>query len=153
MHVEVYCHGMRRQLLHMLSRGCRGLLIRGGDILEATSQVDTVVFDKTGTLTQGRPRVQHVLPAMQGLETQQLLTLAAALERESSHPLAAAILQAADSAGTVSQSHVLANLCQDSPVRTSCLQWSPLQCLLNRHVIHLRHCQETCSTPITNAQC
>ena len=84
------------------NEGCiagRGLLVRGGDVLEATSHVDTVIFDKTGTLTQGRPRVQSVLPASPQLGAQQLLALAAALERESSHPLAAAITHAAEQAG------------------------------------------------------
>ena len=41
----------------------RGLLLRGGDVLERCAAVDTVVFDKTGTLTEGRLRVQAVLPA------------------------------------------------------------------------------------------
>ena len=41
----------------------RGLLLRGGDVLERAAAVDTVVFDKTGTLTEGRLRVQTVLPA------------------------------------------------------------------------------------------
>ena len=78
---------------------CRGLLIRGGDILEEASHVKTIVFDKTGTLTEGRPRVQSVLAASPHLPEARLLALAAALERESSHPLASAILAAAQASG------------------------------------------------------
>ena len=44
----------------------RGLLLRGGDVLERCAAVDTVVFDKTGTLTEGRLRVQAVVPAGAG---------------------------------------------------------------------------------------
>lgn len=82
---------------------CRGLLIRGGDILEAASHVDTIVFDKTGTLTEGRPRVRWVVPASSHMAEDRLLTLAAALERESSHPLAAAVLAAAEQRGELVQ--------------------------------------------------
>ncbi|MEW5309920.1 MAG: hypothetical protein WDW38_001761 [Sanguina aurantia] len=70
----------------------------GGDVLEATSQVDVVVFDKTGTLTAGKPQVTAVhalLPA--AFSEAQLLHLAAALERNTSHPVAKAIVRAADS--------------------------------------------------------
>ncbi|DBA94760.1 TPA: hypothetical protein ACH3X1_002307 [Trebouxia sp. C0004] len=78
----------------------RGLLIRGGDVLEAASQVDTVVFDKTGTLTRGRPCLQQVLPTPgTSLSAAQLLAYAAAVERCTSHPVAQAIVQAADNSG------------------------------------------------------
>ena len=78
---------------------CRGLLIRGGDILEEASHVGAVVFDKTGTLTEGRPTLQSILPSRTEMTPEQLLSYAAALERESSHPLAKAILIAAESSG------------------------------------------------------
>ncbi len=79
---------------------CRGLLIRGGDVLEAASQVDTVVFDKTGTLTQGRPCLQQVLPTPgTTLSAAHLLAYAAAVERCTTHPVAQAIVQAADNSG------------------------------------------------------
>ena len=84
----------------MLLSCCRGLLIRGGDVLEAASQVDTVVFDKTGTLTQGRPCVQRVVPAPgTHLTAADLLAYAAAVERCTSHPVAQAIVQAAVQSG------------------------------------------------------
>lgn len=87
---------------------CRGLLIRGGDILEAASHVDTIIFDKTGTLTEGKPKVQRIVAASQELPKDQLLALAAALERESSHPLASAILAAAESRGEQEASSYIA---------------------------------------------
>ncbi|KAG2440429.1 hypothetical protein HYH02_010314 [Chlamydomonas schloesseri] len=79
----------------------RGLLIRGGDILEATSHVDTVVFDKTGTLTVGKPQVTHVHSLMPAdadthLGADALLQLAAAVERRTTHPVALALVRAAD---------------------------------------------------------
>ena len=86
--------------LMMAFLGCRGLLIRGGDVLEAASQVDTVVFDKTGTLTQGQPSLQQVLPAPgSDMGAEHLLAYAAAVERCTTHPVAQAIVQAADSSG------------------------------------------------------
>ena len=87
-------------MLDKLACSCRGLLIRGGDVLEAASQVDTVVFDKTGTLTRGRPCLQQVLPTPgSSLSAAQLLAYAAAVERCTSHPVAQAIVQAADNSG------------------------------------------------------
>ena len=71
-----------------------GVLIRGADVLEAAERVGTVVFDKTGTLTRGRPELTDVVPAA-GVGEARLLALAAALERQSEHPLAAAILAGA----------------------------------------------------------
>jgi P-type Cu+ transporter len=68
-----------------------GILIRGGEALEIAHRVDTVVFDKTGTLTLGRPAVAAVVPAA-GRVAREVLALAAAVERGSEHPLAAAIV-------------------------------------------------------------
>ena len=70
-----------------------GILIRSGEILEVTHSVDTVVLDKTGTVTKGEPAVTEVCPA--GGTAEGLLTIAAAVESISQHPLAAAIVQAA----------------------------------------------------------
>jgi len=67
-----------------------GIIIRGGDILENLSKVDTVVFDKTGTLTFGELEVTEVVSFGQ-LTEKELLRLAAAIESRSDHPLARAI--------------------------------------------------------------
>ncbi|MGK7877391.1 MAG: heavy metal translocating P-type ATPase [Xenococcaceae cyanobacterium] len=72
----------------------RGLLIKGGDILERVHQLDTVVFDKTGTLTVGYPTVTDCLP-LTCISSDLLLQLAAAAESGTNHPLAAGIVQAA----------------------------------------------------------
>ena len=74
----------------------RGLLIKGGDVLEKVHELNTVVFDKTGTLTTGRPVVTDCLP-IEGLEnhSQSLIQLAAAVEIGTIHPLATAIQQEA----------------------------------------------------------
>jgi P-type Cu2+ transporter len=69
-----------------------GLLIKGGDVLEAVQQLDTVVFDKTGTLTQGQPQVTDILTDA-NICTDKLLQLAAAAESVTNHPLATAIGQ------------------------------------------------------------
>jgi len=75
-------------------RGARsGILIKSAEALELLCRVDTVVLDKTGTLTEGRPFVTDVLPA--GRSVPELLTVAAALETRSEHPLAAAVVEAA----------------------------------------------------------
>jgi P-type Cu2+ transporter len=68
----------------------RGILFRGGDVLEATGRLNLAAFDKTGTLTSGRPRVTAIRPAT-GSEAE-LLQLAAFAEGGANHPLAQAIL-------------------------------------------------------------
>jgi Cu+-exporting ATPase len=75
-----------------------GVLVKGGDALERLHQVDLVVFDKTGTLTEGRPHLAHVAP-LNGYESEKLLTLAAAVEQRSEHPLARAVVEAAETRG------------------------------------------------------
>ena len=72
----------------------RGLLIKGGNYLEALAGVKTAVFDKTGTLTAGEFTVTAVCPA-EGLTERQLLSIAAGAEAYSNHPLAASIRRAA----------------------------------------------------------
>jgi Cu+-exporting ATPase len=71
-----------------------GILIRGGEALELAARVQAVVFDKTGTLTVGRPSVDEVLVA-RGYAADEVLDLAASVERGSEHPLASAIISAA----------------------------------------------------------
>jgi len=75
----------------------RGILIKGGAALEAAGRLKALAFDKTGTLTEGRPVVSSAV-ALNGKGEAEVLTLAAALERRSEHPLAHAILTAADGA-------------------------------------------------------
>jgi Cu2+-exporting ATPase len=72
----------------------RGLLIKGGDILEKVHQLHTIVFDKTGTLTVGHPTVTDCLP-LNSITRERLLQLAATVESGTNHPLALAILEAA----------------------------------------------------------
>jgi Zn2+/Cd2+-exporting ATPase len=71
----------------------RGILVKGGAALEAAGRLKALAFDKTGTLTEGRPVLSRVAPLGWREETD-VLTLAAALERRSEHPLAHAILAA-----------------------------------------------------------
>ncbi len=69
----------------------KGILIKGGDVLEKISKLDTVVFDKTGTLTLGKLKVTDY-EAVNNLDGRNLLQLAASLENNSNHPLAKAIV-------------------------------------------------------------
>jgi Cu+-exporting ATPase len=75
-----------------------GVLIRKAEALEVLARVDTIVIDKTGTLTEGKPRLASITTAA-GTTEDAALELAAALERSSEHPLAAAILDAAKQRG------------------------------------------------------
>lgn len=71
-----------------------GILIKSGEALETAHSIDTVVMDKTGTITEGRPQVTDIVST---LPSEELLTIAAALEKQSEHPLAEAILNQAKS--------------------------------------------------------
>ena len=75
-----------------------GVLIKNAEALERMEKIDTLVVDKTGTLTEGKPKVVAVAPA-QGFEENQVLRLAASLEKASEHPLALAIVTAAQERG------------------------------------------------------
>jgi len=79
-----------------VGRGARsGILIRDAEALERFESIDTVVIDKTGTLTEGKPKVVSIVSA-DGIEENELLRLSASVERGSEHPLAQAILKAAE---------------------------------------------------------
>jgi Cu+-exporting ATPase len=75
-----------------------GVLVKNAEALERLERVDTLVVDKTGTLTEGRPDVAAIV-ALDGRSEDDVLRVAAALEQGSEHPLASAILRAADRRG------------------------------------------------------
>ena len=70
-----------------------GILIKSGEALETAHNIDTVVMDKTGTITQGRPQVTDIISY---LPQEEILKIAGALEKQSEHPLAEAILKQAE---------------------------------------------------------
>jgi len=71
-----------------------GILFKGGEALEKAARIDTVLFDKTGTLTTGKPLVVRMQP-VEGVQEMEVLTLAAAAERNSEHPYGKAIMERA----------------------------------------------------------
>src|SRR5688572_15738743 len=71
----------------------RGVLFKNATALETAARIDTVVMDKTGTLTKGEPEVTDVV--VEGMDEDTLLALTAAVERESEHPLAEAVVREA----------------------------------------------------------
>jgi P-type Cu2+ transporter len=73
------------------------VLFKNATALETSAHIDTVVMDKTGTLTKGEPEVTDVVA--DGLSEDHLLAFAAAVERESEHPLAQAVARRADETG------------------------------------------------------
>jgi Cu+-exporting ATPase len=75
-----------------------GVLIKNAEALEIMEKVDTLVVDKTGTLTEGRPSVTGIA-ASDGFENDEILRIAAGVERASEHPLARAVVEAAERAG------------------------------------------------------
>jgi Cu2+-exporting ATPase len=78
----------------------RGVLFKNATALETSARIDTVVMDKTGTLTKGEPEVTDVvLDAGSGPDEREVLALTAAVERESEHPLASAVVRYADAHG------------------------------------------------------
>ena len=87
-------------LIAGIGRGAKeGILIKNGTALETAGRVSAVAFDKTGTVTEGHPSVTAVLPAG-GIAPDRLLSLAAAAEKNSNHPLAEAVIRAAASCKT-----------------------------------------------------
>ena len=75
-----------------------GVLIKGGEALELAERITTVVLDKTGTITEGKPSVTEIRPAL-GFSENEVLGLAGSAERVSEHPLAAAVVRAAEQHG------------------------------------------------------
>jgi P-type Cu+ transporter len=75
-----------------------GVLIKNAEALERMEKIDTLVVDKTGTLTEGKPKVVAVVPA-KGFDENEVLRLAASVEQASEHPLALAIVAAAQERG------------------------------------------------------
>src|SRR5256886_3268205 len=73
-----------------------GILIKGGDQLEEAGKINTIIFDKTGTLTKGQPSVTDIVPIGKLTEIQ-ILSYAGAVEKGSEHPLAEAVVNAAQS--------------------------------------------------------
>ncbi|MGK4584078.1 heavy metal translocating P-type ATPase [Kitasatospora sp. HPMI-4] len=87
-----------------------GILIKGPEVLESTTGVDTVVLDKTGTVTTGQMTLVEVVPA-EGEDTEQILRLAGALEDASEHPIAQAIAKGATQrVGTLPKVEDFANI-------------------------------------------
>jgi Cu+-exporting ATPase len=72
-----------------------GMLIKGGEPLEGACKINIIVFDKTGTLTKGKPEVTDTI-SLKELDEDEVLSIAASLEKQSEHPLAEAIYQYAD---------------------------------------------------------
>ena len=84
-----------------VGRGAQeGVLVKNAEALERLEKITTLVVDKTGTLTEGKPKLVDVLP-ISGFDAREFLRLAASLEQNSEHPLAAAIVQGAKEQGVV----------------------------------------------------
>lgn len=82
----------------LTSAARRGVLVKGGQYIEAPASLRAIALDKTGTLTVGRPVVREVIP-LSGHTTEEVLALAASVEMRSEHPLARAIVRAATERG------------------------------------------------------
>ncbi len=72
----------------------QGILIKGGEHLETAYKIDTVVLDKTGTITKGQPEVTDIIP-LTGMDREELLRMAAVVEKKSEHPLGVAVFETA----------------------------------------------------------
>lgn len=78
-----------------------GILIKSGDALQSARDIDTVVLDKTGTITEGKPRVTDMVCFERDMDENKVLSLIAAVEKPSEHPLAEAIMAEASERGLV----------------------------------------------------
>jgi Cu2+-exporting ATPase len=70
----------------------KGLLIKGGDIIEQVRFIDTLVFDKTGTLTKGSPQLENIINCDRETKTEEVLLMVASIEAYSEHPIAKAVV-------------------------------------------------------------
>lgn len=77
-----------------------GVLVKSGEALETAGKIETMIFDKTGTLTYGKPEVSETF-IMEGENPQKLLLLAGSAEKQSEHPLAKAVVRAAEESGSI----------------------------------------------------
>ncbi|MCW9088400.1 MAG: heavy metal translocating P-type ATPase [Gammaproteobacteria bacterium] len=121
-----------------------GILIRNGEALQQAGRLDTIVLDKTGTVTEGKPQLTDVVPFQSG-DGDNLLAIAATVEAGSEHPLAQAIVAAADAKGlerlevkdfqAISGRGVVATMNQQS-VRLGTLK------LMEEHGVFLGHLQQ-----------
>ncbi|MCW8841266.1 MAG: copper-translocating P-type ATPase, partial [Gammaproteobacteria bacterium] len=121
-----------------------GILIRNGEALQQAGRLDTIVLDKTGTVTEGKPQLTDVVP-FQSTDGDNLLAIAATVEAGSEHPLAQAIVAAADAKGlerlevkdfqAISGRGVVATMNQQS-VRLGTLK------LMEEHGVFLGHLQQ-----------
>lgn len=75
-----------------------GILIKGGEALEATHKINTIILDKTGTITEGKPEVTDII-TVNGVDQNRLLQITASAEKGSEHPLGEAIIRGAESKG------------------------------------------------------
>jgi Cd2+/Zn2+-exporting ATPase len=93
-------------IVSAITRATRdGVLIKGGAFLEEAPKVRAVAFDKTGTLTRGRPEVAEVVP-LDTIPAEEVVCVAAALEAGSTHPIAGALVRAAEECGEGSLEHL-----------------------------------------------
>ena len=108
-----------------IGRGAKsGVLFRDAAALETLGQCDTLVLDKTGTLTEGKPKIVETR-ALGAVDEGELLRLAASLERASEHPLAAAVVTAAEARGL--DSFTFQGILFDPPARESRARWTAAQ--------------------------
>jgi len=89
----------------MYQAGKKGVLVKGGQAIEAMAEVDTVVFDKTGTVTTGQFEVTDCISLAKDLDSDGLLALAASAEEHYSHPIADAVVRAAKEKSLVFYDH------------------------------------------------
>ncbi len=89
----------------MYQAGKKGVLVKGGQAIEAMAEVDTIVFDKTGTITTGQFEVTDCISLVEDLDSDGLLALAASAEEHYSHPIADAVVRAAKEKSLVFHDH------------------------------------------------